>query len=499
VIAKTDWNGAIAESNETNNTRPSAAIKIGPDLVVSVLTVPAAAAAGTTFAVTEATKNQGGGVAPVTTTRFYLSGDSILDASDVALGTRGVPILQANATDQVNITLALPANTAVGTYYVIAQSDATQAVAETAETNNTRVSLALKVGPDLLVTALTVPAVAGTGGTISVTDTTKNQGASPAAASATSFYLSVNTTVDGTDTPIGSRAVSALIAGGIETVTTTLQIPANTPAGAYYIVARADGNNSVAETTENNNDRASTAIRIGSDLVLTALTAPVAGSAGGTVTVSDTTKNQGGASAPESTTGFYLSTNSTFEPADIFLGSRTVSALVVGAIQSGSTPLLIPTGTAPGNYYIVGVADSNNAVSEGLENNNTRSSSLVRIGPDLIVTALTGPNSTAAGSTITGNETTMNQGGETTPASVTNFYLSLNATLDGGDVLIGTRQILSLAANASNAGAVSLTIPASTVPGSYMIIAKADGDDALVEAAENNNIRFKTITITAAP
>ena len=410
-----------------------------------------------------------------------------------------MPTLQANATDQVNTTLALPSTTAVGNYYVIAQSDATQVIAETAETNNLRISLTLRVGPDLLVTALTAPAIAGSGGSISVTDTTKNQGASPAAASVTSFYLSTNTTIDATDTLIGSRPVSALTAGGSETVTTPLQIPAEAAAGTYYIVARADGNGSVAEPIETNNDRASAAMRIGGDLVLTAVAAPVVGSVGGVLSVSDTTKNQGGASAPETATGFYLSTNSTFDAADIFLGNRTVSALVAGAVQSGSTPLAIPASTHPGNYYIIGVADWNNAVVESLENNNTRSGNIVRIGPDLIITWLTAPASAIVGSTITGNETTMNQGGEPTPASVTNFYLSLNATLDSGDVLIGTRQVLSLAANASNTGAASLTIPASTAPGTYTIIAKGDGDDAIVEAAENNNTRTKTITITAAP
>jgi subtilisin family serine protease/subtilase family serine protease len=499
VIAKTDWSGAVPESVETNNTRPSATIKIGPDLIVSVLTVPTGAAAGSTFVVTEATRNQGGGVAPATTTRFYLSSDSVLDAADVGLGNRVVPLLQPNTADQVNMTLTLPAATAVGSYYVIAQSDTTQVVAETTETNNARVSLTMKVGPDLLVTALTAPAVAGSGGAISVTDTTKNQGASPAGSSVTSFYLSINTTVDVTDTPIGTRPVSALIAGASETVTTSLQLPAGVAAGTYYIVAKADGSGVLAETLETNNERASTAIRIGSDLVLTAMTAPVSGSAGGVLTVSDTTKNQGGASAPETATGFYLSANSTFEAADVFLGSRVVSALVAGATQSGSTPVTIPAGTAPGNYYVIGVADWNNTVVESLENNNTRNSSLVRIGPDLMITALTGPASAVAGSTITGNETTMNQGGEATPASVTNFYLSLNATLDGGDVLIGTRQVISLAVNASSAGPASLTIPASTAPGTYTIIAKADGDDAIVEAAENNNTRTKTITITAAP
>jgi subtilase family serine protease len=123
----------------------------------------------------------------------------------------------------------------------------------------------------------------------------------------------------------------------------------------------------------------------------------------------------------------------------------------------------------------------------------------VRIGPDLIVTTLAAPASAVAGSAMTGSDTTMNQGGDVTPASVTNYYLSLNATLDGGDLLIGTRQVLSLAANASQAGAVSLTIPAATAPGTYTIIAKADGDEAIVEAAETNNTRTKSITITAAP
>jgi len=346
---------------------------------------------------------------------------------------------------------------------------------------------------------LTAPTAAGSGGTIVVTDTTKNQSASAVGASVTAFYLSANGAIDGTDTLIGTRQVSALAAGASETVTTTLQIPGSIAAGTYYVVAKADGNGAIAETTETNNERASTAIRIGGDLVLTAMTTPVAGSVGGTMTVSDTTKNQGGTSAPETTSSFYLSGNSTFEAGDILLGSRTVSALAAGAMQSGSTSLVIPAGTAPGNYYIIGVADSNNVVAESLENNNTRASSLVRIGPDLIVTTLAAPASAVAGSTMTGSDTTMNQGGDVTPASVTNYYLSLNATLDGGDLLIGTRQVLSLAANASQGGAVSLTIPAATAPGTYTIIAKADGDEAIVEAAETNNTRTKSITITAAP
>ncbi len=78
---------------------------------------------------------------------------------------------------------------------MIAQADGASEVLETTETNNTKVSAAIKVGPDLIVSAMSAPASAAAGGTISVTDTTKNQGAGTAGASSTGFYLSANTTV----------------------------------------------------------------------------------------------------------------------------------------------------------------------------------------------------------------------------------------------------------------------------------------------------------------
>ena len=78
---------------ETNNVKATATIKIGPDLTVSALTMPASAVAGGSFSVTDTTQNLGGGGAAATATRFYLSVNSSLDASDVLLGSRDVPAL----------------------------------------------------------------------------------------------------------------------------------------------------------------------------------------------------------------------------------------------------------------------------------------------------------------------------------------------------------------------------------------------------------------------
>jgi subtilisin family serine protease/subtilase family serine protease len=498
VLAQADWGNATDESVETNNLRASRAIKIGPDLVILAITAPATAAAGGAITVSDTAKNQGDGNAGSSTTKFYLSINSSLDAADVVLGTRSVGALAAGASDASSTTLTLPAATATGAYFVIAQADSAGVLVETSETNNYKASLTVKVGPDLAVTALSGPAAADAGSTITVTDTTRNQGAGAAPASSTGFYLSDDTGYDVTDTYLGSRAVGQLAADGSSSGSTPLQIPATTGPGNYYVIARADWNSGVPETSESNNNRTSGVIKIGGDLILSTLSAPSTAMANGSITVTDATRNQGAAPVPQSATGFYLSPDSGFDTTDVFLGSRVVAALAPAATDTASTALVIPQGTVPGSYYVIGVADFNGAIAEITESNNTRSA-LVRIGPDLTVTALTAPASAVAGTSITAGDTTKNQGGETSPASVTRFYLSVNSALDAGDVLLGSRAVPSLAPGASHAGSASVVIPAGTAAGSYYVIAKSDGNDALAESLENNNTRTKAISIAAAP
>jgi subtilase family serine protease len=181
----------------------------------------------------------------------------------------------------------------------------------------------------------------------------------------------------------------------------------------------------------------------------------------------------------------------------VLLGSRAVGPRGVSQTSTTSTQLWIPAGTLPGTYYVVAVADWNGVVPETTENNNSRFSGSVRIGPDVIVAAVTAPFSAAAGATITAGDTTTNQGGDTIAGTVTSFYLSTNLTLDAGDLLLAGRLVPSLLAGASHTGSVSLVIPGSTTPGTYYIIAKADHDDAVVESLENNNTRAKSISISA--
>jgi len=498
VLAKADWEGAVTENLETNNVRASGVIKIGPDLIVSTVVAPATAAAGGTFDVSDTTTNQGSGSSATSTTRFYLSTNTALDGSDPLIGSRSVPLLAPGASASFTTPVTVPATTAGGTYYVIAQADGASEVPETTETNNTKFSAAIKVGPDLIVSAMSAPASAAAGGTISVTDTTKNQGAGAAGASSTGFYLSAITTIRPGDKLIGSRSLGALASNGTSTISTPLQIPADTLPGSYYVVARTDWNGNVAETSDTNNDRASAIVRIGGDLVVSAVSVSAAGMAGGPITLTDTTNNQGAAAVAESLTGFYLSSNGTLDAADPLLGSRVVGSLVPSGVNTSSTEFIIPPGTAPGSYQVIAVADVSNAIVESLESNNTRVGGFVRIGPDLTVTALTGPASAVAGTSITVGDTTKNLGAGTAPASLTNFYLSTNLTLDAADLLVAARPVSPLGAGLSETGTASLLIPSSTPAGIYYIIAKSDGNDTVLEVIDSNNTRAKSISITAA-
>ena len=184
-----------------------------------------------------------------------------------------------------------------------------------------------------------------------------------------------------------------------------------------------------------------------------------------------------------SATRFYLSANSVLDASDTLLaGAHLVPDLAHGAASSASTSLTLPA-VSVGTYYIIAKADDDNVVLESRETNNTLAR-LIAIGADLVVTTVTAPTVSGAGASLTVTDTTTNQGGGTIGPSSTNFYLSTDSVLDGSDTLLGRRDIGPLDAAAASSGSTAITIPASTPPGTYYIVAKADGDAAQVETLE---------------
>ncbi|HXV08240.1 MAG TPA: CARDB domain-containing protein, partial [Burkholderiales bacterium] len=491
LIARVDATQTVAEISEYNNTAQRTML-VGVDLIVSALSAPAAAGAGQSIGVSDTTRNQGGGVAPASLTQFFLSSNNTLDAADIALGSRPVPVLASGASNSGSTTLVIPAGTAAGTWYVIANADGSGVVPETSESNNVG-TWAIQIGADLVVSALTVPASAGPGQAITVSDTTRNQAGGAAAATVTQYFLSGDAVLDAGDVALGSRNVAALAGGASSSASVSVTIPAGTATGNWFVIAKADATDAVLEMVETNNT-ASRSIQIGPDLSVTSLSAPSAAGAGGTITVTDTTRNLSTGSAPETLTQYFLSTNTTLDVSDVLLGARAVPALAPGASSSGSVSVTLPSGTATGVWYLIAKADGNDSLPESSETNNVTWRSL-QIGVDLVVSPLSGPAGANAGQVVSVGDTTRNQGGGAALASTTQFFLSSNSALDAADLPLGSRAVPALAAGASSSGATTLTIPAGTATGYWYILAKADAPGDVLEISEGNNVTAWLMTV----
>ena len=205
--------------------------------------------------------------------------------------------------------------------------------------------------PDLVISAISGPAVAGPGVTITVNNTVRNGGLASGAFTVGLYLSNVSavTTLDrrlATRRVVGGLATNATSADG-----TAVLIPADVSPGSYFVGAIADIDNEVNEATAEGNNAASTPIAIAKpDLVVTALSAPTTAGAGRTITVSSTVKNQATAaiSAPSSTLAFYLSADAV-SGGDVRLPeTRAIAALAKDATSVGSTSVTIPASTHPG-------------------------------------------------------------------------------------------------------------------------------------------------------
>jgi subtilase family serine protease len=148
-----------------------------------------------------------------------------------------------------------------------------------------------------------------------------------------------------------------------------------------------------------------------------------------------------------------------------------------------------------GVYYIIAKADGTGVVTETQELNNTKFGSATKIGPDLIESSFVVPAVGGAGFALVVSDTVKNQGSGAAGASTTSFYLSTNFALDANDVLLGSRSVPPLAANATSAASTSLVVPAGTVTGTYYVIVRADANEEVVESNDGNNTTYGTTRV----
>jgi hypothetical protein len=141
VVFYADADLAVAEGNETNNVGSFqitvTSTTTQPDLVVlTPAASPSTVVAGSTTTASCSVKNQGTASAAASVLKYYLSANNTYEATDALLASSNVAILAAGASAAASSLVTIPAATAAGTWYILFFADANLAVAESNETNN---------------------------------------------------------------------------------------------------------------------------------------------------------------------------------------------------------------------------------------------------------------------------------------------------------------------------------------------------------------------------
>jgi hypothetical protein len=227
-----------------------------PDLTEGSTSVfPSVVEPGGHVSVSDTAFNLGLGTAKPSTTRYYLSADTVKSANDILLGSRTVPVVEAGSSNFASVTVTVPANTSLGSFNLLVCADDAKVIAENDEANNCVVGSFLQVTrPDLVETAVSEPPqTAKIGSAFSITDTAGNAGVLAASASTTRYYLSKDGSKGAGDTVLkGTRAVPSLGAKRISVGSTLVTIP-NVAAGPHHVLACADDLNVVKEVSDANN------------------------------------------------------------------------------------------------------------------------------------------------------------------------------------------------------------------------------------------------------
>ncbi len=378
-------------TNSPQNVTVTFTVTSGPDLVLDVMTAPAAGAIGSTISVLTTVRNQGTAAAGPFRVGFYYSLDATITTADVFSGFACTYAagLAVNTMSDCSGPIPVPASLPPGTYVVGAIADDLLQSAEINESNNTRAATnttTLAVLPDLVLDVVTAPASGATGGTIPVSATVRNQGTVGTTVFRVAFYYSTDATITTSDFFSGAACTyaSGLPANSFSNCAGSIPVPSALPPGTYFVGAIADDIAQVNESNEGNNSRAAATTTVISnlpDFVIDVVTAPSLGLVGGTISVSATLRNQGSATTAAFRVGLYYSTDATITTADTFSGAACMYAtgLAANSTSDCAGPIPVPGSLPPGTYFVGAIADDNLLITEISESNNARAASTTTV------------------------------------------------------------------------------------------------------------------------
>ena len=222
----------------------------GPDLQIYTFSASSTWTAGQNGQVQVKVINKGNMLSAPSRVGIYLSTNSTISKHDTLIRKFDVPALSPNVFHTLQETVRAPYNTPDGQMWIGAIADIDGQVKETKELNNSKGLARNGVAkPDVIISALTVPAVIEAGKFATFQVTTKNRGKAVANSSYSGIFLSANPWVTLSDTYLGRRLWGVLAPGASSTKSITVRIPWSRE-GQIYVGARSDIADSVDEAYE---------------------------------------------------------------------------------------------------------------------------------------------------------------------------------------------------------------------------------------------------------
>ena len=537
LFIQADSNGAVFESDETDNLRSALTSIDGeepvvfdvrlenePDLLPVSVRRPKRATAGQSVLLSWTIANEGihsTGALPWQDA-IYLSIDRTLDATDILLGTFLVDVPDIPVEPQAMYnraeSLRIPLGTEAGKYFVLVHTDLNNDVVElNAEGNNVKSSgsaLSIKPNnpddpdaliatPDLLVTEVNAPPTGSAGKPLELSWVVTNVGNVPNVVSrwVDAVYLSSDSELSlDTDTRLGGFIhYGSLNPEEFYTLTVTVTIPQGISGEhALFIVTDAENDEFEFEREENNLDTAPTMLLIDlapTDLQVMDVVLPETGMSGQEIEVGWTVENRGTGDTNSSRwyDNIYFSRDTFIDDTDVKLGFSLRNApLPPNENYSSTTPIQLPKGFA-GPAYIIITTDANNQVYEhDSEDNNTTVSPQIQVmltpPTDLVVSKIELPQVAVSGQSAEIRWTVTNQGDvDALGRWFDSVFLSTDSVWDIDDAFVGDVQNPApLAPNASYTGNINTTLP-GVLPGDYFVIIRTDIRDQVSEVDNLNN------------
>jgi MYXO-CTERM domain-containing protein len=384
----------VMEATRNNNLAfDTLGIATAPDLQ-GAITVPLSSGPGEPITAQLTVLTNG---APVTTpihVAFFLSTDTMLDASDLPMGSASIT-LPGGFMDTQSIALVIPGGAmpnAAMPYHVLAFIDDTHQYAELDETNNVAASGPITLrAADLEASGFSSGDFAFLGLPYPVQALIKNSGGATATNFTVCIAISRTRLISLLSSPILSSTPPMTLHPGEQAMIDLAPVISTTTAtGTWYAGAVANCSGAVFETDEANNisERAN-AITVrppGPDFTPAQILTSSIAAAGETIPVTVDVQNIGNA-AGSVPVRIVISTTPTITAALTSIYDSTTPLMVPASMdRSISVWAQLPGDLSSGTYYVGVVLDPQNQVDEIRKDNNTAvSAPLVISGSDLAI------------------------------------------------------------------------------------------------------------------